>query len=65
MLFIVNQKGVPSMAKHVRVEAGGKNRNYVRMFTKKFPGEKKHNKGKDRDDDDRGHHGHGGNDDDD
>jgi hypothetical protein len=51
------------MAKHVRVEAGGKNKNYVRMFTKKFPGEKKH---KDRDDDDgRSHHGKGGHDDDD
>jgi hypothetical protein len=46
MLFIVNQNGVPSMAKHVRVEAGGKDKNYVRLFTKPFPGEK--GKGKDK-----------------
>ena len=51
MLFIVNQKGTPSMAKHVRLEAGGKDKGYVHLFTKKFPG----NKGKDKDDD-KGHH---------
>jgi hypothetical protein len=42
MLFIVNQKGVPSMAKHVRLDDAG---NYVHMFTKEFPG----NKGKGKD----------------
>jgi hypothetical protein len=45
MLFIVNNSGVPSMAKHVRLEAGGANKAYVHLFTKPFPGEKR---GKDK-----------------
>ena len=52
MLFIVNQKGVPSVGKHVRIEAGGKDKDYVHLFTKKFPGEDKgKDKGKDKDKD--------------
>jgi hypothetical protein len=48
MLFIVNQAGTPSMAKHVRLGVGkdGKgDKGYVRVFTKKFPGD---SKGKDK-----------------
>ena len=59
MLFIVNNAGTPSMAKHVRIEAGGRNKNYVHLFTKKFPGEKKGG-GKDKDyhnGNDNNHHG--------
>jgi hypothetical protein len=55
MLFTVNSKGTPSMAKHIRIgvdENGKGDRNYVRVFKKKFPGEKKKHKGKDHDDDD-------------
>ena len=42
MLFIVNDKGVPSMAKHVRLgvdKDGNGDKGYFRVFTKKFPGE--------------------------
>jgi len=49
MLFIVDQKGTPSMAKHIRLgvnKEGKGDKNYVRTFTKKFPGE---GKGKDKD----------------
>jgi hypothetical protein len=56
MLFIVNQKGTPSMSKHIRLgvdENGNGDRHYVRTFKKKFPGEGRRGHGKDRDDDDR------------
>ena len=49
MLFIVNNAGTPSMAKHIRlgVDKGGKgDKGYVRVFTKKFPGADKGNKDK-------------------
>jgi len=36
-LFVVNMKGTPSLAKHVRIQSGGRNKNYVHLFTKKFP----------------------------
>jgi len=52
MLFIVNNAGTPSLAKHVRlgVSPDGKHgdKGYVRLFTKSFPGE---DKGKDKDKD--------------
>jgi hypothetical protein len=55
MLFIVNSKGTPSMAKHVRIgvdEKGKGDKNYVRVLKKKFPGERRHGHGKDHDDHD-------------
>ena len=34
MLFIVNQKGTPSMCKHVRIEAGGNNKLCASLYEK-------------------------------
>ena len=42
MLFVVNQAGTPSMAKHIRLgvdSSGNGDKGYVRTFTKKFPGD--------------------------
>ena len=39
MLFIVNQKGVPSMPSMCESKPAATDKDYVHLFTKQFPGE--------------------------